>query len=144
MKYRCAHCDAPLVPFELKATFQSSNKPIEENIHWIKQLLSQCYVAGTTEAYLSRLEIVGNWKSIFGKKEEKDLPENKKPTLSAYKLTFTQDELDRNWAWMQDRRDKFVKILVTKELLPKIEAIPSGQDWECGWCRFRGKECSQS
>ena len=130
-------------PWELKATFQSSSRPIEENIHWVRQIMAQCYITGTTEAYLSRLEIMGNWKSI-GKKEEKNLPENRKPTLSAYKLTFTQDELDRNWTWMQDRRDKFVKILVTRELLPKIEAIPSGQSWECGWCRFREKECSQS
>jgi len=128
------------VPWELKCTFQSSSKAIEENPHWVRQLMAQCYVQRSLVAYLSRLELMGNWKSIFGKKEEKQLPENEKPTLHAYKLTFTQDELDRNWAWLRERKELYLRIIETGELLPKAIALPSGQDWECLYCKFTA-EC---
>ena len=128
------------VPWELKATFQSSNKPIAENVHWIRQIMAQCYVTGSTIAYLSRLEIMGNWKSIFGKKEEKSLPENRKPTLSAHRLEFTQHELDANWLWLKCRRALYEAVLETGKLVPKINAIPSGQEWECSWCAYK-EEC---
>lgn len=140
---KCSGCGGNRVPLELKATFQSSNKPIEDNQHWVRQIMAQCYVTGTTAAYLTRLEIMGNWRSIFGKKEEKALPENRKPTLSAYKLTFSQVEVDRNWEWLKDRRDKYLKILDTKKLLSMGIAIPPSQDWECGFCDYKGNECSQ-
>jgi len=138
------------VPWELKASFQSSERPIEENQHHIRQVMAQCYITGTTEAYLSRLEIMGDWKSIFKVKGYKDLTAedkmaydlaHRKPTLHAFKLTFTPDELARNWAWLCDRRDKFQHILDTSKLLPKVEAIPSGQEFECGYCPYKGKEC---
>lgn len=129
------------LPWELKATFQSSQRPIEDNAHWIRQIMAQCYVTGTATANLSRLEIMGNWKSVFGKREEKDLPENQKPTLSAYRLEFSQEEIDRNWQWLQVRRDMFNIILSTNELFPKIHAIPSGQEWECKFCPYQGGFC---
>ena len=132
------------MPWELKASFQSSTRPIEENLAWIKQIMAQCYVTGGTTARLTRLEIMGNWKSVFGKKEEKELPENRKPTLSAWRLDFTQDELDKNWAWLKDRRDKFQEILKTGILLPKIVAIPSGQEWECERCNYKGNLCKEN
>lgn len=135
------HIERKGSPWELKATFQSSERPIAENVHWIRQIMGQCYVTKSTTAYLTRMEIMGNWKSIFGKKEEKSLPENRKPTLSAYRLEFSQDELERNWLWLLGRRDKFLAILESGQLLPKIEAIPSGQDWECSRCSYAGKEC---
>ena len=132
-------CDAVkgIVPWELKCTFQSSAKPIEDNPHWIRQIMAQCYVQKTPVAYLSRLELVGNWKSIFGKKEEKNMPENEKPTLHAFRLEFTQDELDRNWAWLRERKELFLQVIETGTLLPKAIALPSGQAWECDWCKFK-------
>lgn len=129
------------IPWELKATYQSSNKPIIENLHWVRQICSQCYVTGTTTAKLSRLEICGNWKSIFGKKEEKNLPENSKPTLSAWELVFTQEEVDRNWEWMKQRRDQYLEIQRTGVLLPRSIAVAEGQAWECGFCVYDGGEC---
>ena len=131
-------------PWELKATYQSSNRPIEENLHWIRQIMAQCKVTGTTVARLSRLEIMGDWKWVFGKKEEK--AESKHPTLHAYKLEFTQDEIDRNWEWMLERKRLFEAILNggfedRRVLLPKIIALASGQDWECSFCSWRGNEC---
>jgi len=135
----CPNCkkDITPIPYELKATFQSSSRDIEENGHWIKQIMAQCYVQGSLIAYLTRLEIMGNWKSIFGKKDEKALPENKKPTLTAYHFEFTQGELDRNWAWLKERRDLFQQLLNGAALLPKVVALPSGQAWECDWCKYK-------
>jgi len=131
-----------LIPFELKCTYQGSNKAIEENPQWLKQIMAQCHVMGTTVAYLSRFELMGNWKSVFGKKEEKNLPENARPTLHAYRLEFTPEELERNWQWLRERKELFEHILETGDLLPKAVAVPSGQSYECGWCKFKGVECT--
>ena len=136
-------------PWELKCTYQSSSRPIEESVHWIKQIMAQCYVTGTTTAYLSRLEIMGNWKSVFKPKGFKDWSEedkflyeeeNQKPTLHAYRLEFTQDELDRFWIWLRERRDLFKVLVEDGVLLPKAVALASGMNWECSFCSYRA-EC---
>ena len=133
-------------PWELKATFQSSGKPIEENDSWVAQIKAQCYVQKVTTAYLSRLEIMGNWKSIFGKKEEKGLPENQKPTLHAYRLEFTQEELEDNWNWLVSRAELFKDLLkrrgedTSEPLFPPPLSLPIGHEWECGFCEYK-KEC---
>lgn len=126
-------------PWECKASFKSSERGIEDEDSWLSQIMAQCYVSGTTEAYLTRMELAGNWKSIFGKKEEKSLPENQKPSLSAWKLEFTQEELDDNWVWLQRRATLFGGLLgqtdLTKiQLLPKPNALPANHDWECTFC----------
>ena len=130
-------------PWELKATFQSSSRAISDNMFWLRQIMAQCHVMSCTEARLSRLEIMGNWKSIFGSKEEKalNLPENQRPTLSAYKLTFTKAELERNWKWMLERKRLFEKVLETGKLYPPRMALPDGQEFECQYCSYKGKEC---
>lgn len=128
------------VPWELKATYQSAGKAIEENIHWLRQIMSQCYVTGTTAAYLSRFEIMGDWKWVFGKKEEKAVA--KRPTLHCFRLEFSKAELAHFWqGFMIPRRGLYVQILETGKLLPPAIALASGQEWECGWCAYRGKEC---
>lgn len=127
------------VPWELKATYQSSTRPIEENIHWIRQIMAQCYVTHTTSACLSRLEIMGDWKFVFGKKEEKATA--KRPTLHAYKLEFTLLELDKFWQWMKERKVLYEEILRTSVLMPKIVALASGMPWECSFCSYQ-EECN--
>ena len=120
------------VPWELKATFQSNTRPIEENLHFVRQVMNQCYVTGTTEAYLSRLEIMGNWKWVYRPKDPvklqalvdqfgKDWADH--PTLTAVKLEFTQEELDRHWKWMCSRKQQYEEILKTKALLPKLQVL---------------------
>jgi hypothetical protein len=132
------------IPWELKATFTNSTKSVEENLPWLRQIMAQCYITGKTTAKLSRLEIMGNWKSIFGKKEEKDLPDNRKPTLSTWRLEFTVDELCRNWEWLLSRKRQFEEILSTGKLLPMAVAVPSGQQYECERCVYRGNSCTIS
>lgn len=136
-------------PWELKCTYASSIKAIEEMIHWIRQIMAQCYVTGRTIAYLSRLEIMGNWKWVYRPSKPEtvaklveEFGENwaEHPTLSAWRLEFTQEELDRNWEWMKERRDKFEEILRTGKLLPPAVALASGMEWECDYCRYK-EEC---
>lgn len=141
-------CDAleGSIPFELKCSYQSSNKNIEENTAWLKQIQAQCYVQDSLIAYLSRFELMGDWKGIFKPKEYKTYtPEEKatyakehpRPTLHAYRLEFTKEEIERNWAWLRQRRELFLQVIETGELLPKVQALPSGQGWECDWCKFK-------
>jgi hypothetical protein len=126
------------IPWELKATFKSSTKVIEEEDSWLAQIKAQCYTMDVLEAYLSRVEIMGNWKSIFGKKEEKDFPENRKPTLSVFKLIFTKEELEDNWNWLLSRKKLYLKLLAdfkkNNVLLPAALSLPINHAWECGYC----------
>jgi len=130
------------VPWELKASYQSSERPIEDNIAWLRQIMAQCYTTGTTEAYLSRFEIMGNWRSIFGKKDEKKLPENRKPTLGAYRLTFTKKELSTNWEWLLRRKKLFVDILQDGKPRPRPLVLGDGT-YECQYCQFKGNLCPE-
>ncbi len=114
-------------PWELKCSFQSNAKPVQENTAWVHQILAQCYVKKDTIAWLSRFELMGDWK-------------HEKPTLSAWRFEFTQEELDDNWEWAKSRRDLFEEILETKKLLPANLALPVGQTWECKYCKPEYKE----
>lgn len=138
-------------PWELKCTYQSSTKPIEDNPHWIRQIMAQCYVTGKTTAYLSRLEIMGNWKWVYRpSKADKiqalveEFGENwdEHPQLHVYRLEFSQPELERNWGILQERRAAFIKILETQVLLPKAQALAPGGAFECDYCKYKGVECS--
>ena len=124
-------------PWEVKATYTSSARDVNDNVAWIRQIKAQCYTTGTDHAYLSRCEVMGDWK--FPKKGSSESP--KRPTLSTYKLVFTPDELCKHWEWLKHRRDQFQQILDSQALLPKIEAVPSGQYWECGMCAYNNNPC---
>ena len=124
-------CGSCLIPFELKASYQSSNRPIEDNIAWIRQVMSQCYVIGTSEARLSRFCLMGNWK----------IKEGERPTLQTVKLEFTPEELDRHWAWMRARKKLFEQVLADGKLLPKAISLPTGMTYLCNWCSY-GERCT--
>uniref|UniRef100_A0A6H1ZJM7 PD-(D/E)XK nuclease superfamily protein n=1 Tax=viral metagenome TaxID=1070528 RepID=A0A6H1ZJM7_9ZZZZ len=139
------------VPWELKATYMSNTKPIEESLHFVRQIMNQCYVTGTTEAYISRLEIMGNWKWVYRPKDPVKLQAlvdqfgedwAKHPTLTAVKFEFTQDELDHHWQWMQKRKQQYEGVIRTNVLLPKAQALASGMDFECGFCEYK-EQCEQ-
>jgi len=141
-------CDAVIetCPWELKASYQSSNKDISENLAWVRQIMAQCYVLESTTAYLSRLEIMGDWKSVFKPKdyklwnaEEKLVfdKEHSKPALHAYKLEFTREELDKNWEWLKERRDMFQELLDGAPLFPRLAALAPGMAWLCGYCKYK-------
>lgn len=124
-------CGAELIPYELKTTYMSSNRPIEGSTAWVRQIMAECYVTGSTVAYLTRFCIMGNWK----------IAEGNRPTLQAYRLEFTQDELERNWQWFLERKEDFLRIIESGELLPRAVALPRGEDYECKYCHYDEKEC---
>lgn len=139
-----------MMPWELKATYQSNTKAIEENVPWLRQIMAQCYVTGTTEAKLSRFCLMGNWKWVYRPSKPEKIAELVKefgenwadhPTLEAYSLQFTQAELDKMWQWFLERKQLFQQILSSGKPLPRALALPSGQEWECEYCKYL-KECN--
>ena len=122
-------CGGKSVPLEFKATYQSSNRPIEDNLSYIRQVMSQCYVTNTTEAYISRLCLMGDWK----------IKEGNRPILDAFHFTFKPEELNRWWAVMLERRDLFLGILETGNLLPLGVALLPGQEYECNFCPYKDR-----
>ena len=139
-------------PWELKATYQSSTRDIHENIHWIRQVMGYCCAINSTTAKLTRLSIMGDWKWVFKPKGFKDWSEEEqetfklahsRPTLQAWKLEFTQEELDKFWEWMKARRDAYEDILKTGRLVPSVCALASGQEWECKFCNYQ-EECNHT
>ena len=137
-------------PWELKATYMSSEKPIIENLHWLRQLMAQCKVTGATTAYLSRLGIMGDWKWVFKPKGFKDWDEEQKqqfnsehshPILDAHRIEFTQGEVDQNWEWLKERKQLFETVVSTGVLLSRQLCLPSGMEFLCGRCHYKPKEC---
>uniref|UniRef100_A0A6M3JY41 PD-(D/E)XK nuclease superfamily protein n=1 Tax=viral metagenome TaxID=1070528 RepID=A0A6M3JY41_9ZZZZ len=130
----CPNCakDIQPIPFELKATYSSSKRPIEDNISWVKQVMSECVVTGTTQAKLSRLCLMGDWVIKNGER----------PTLQAVDMQFTQEELDRHWAWMKERKVLFEQVLADGKLLPKAISLPAGMTYLCNWCSY-GERCHE-
>uniref|UniRef100_A0A6M3K602 PD-(D/E)XK nuclease superfamily protein n=1 Tax=viral metagenome TaxID=1070528 RepID=A0A6M3K602_9ZZZZ len=140
------------LPWELKATFTSSSKPIEENVAWLRQIMAECYVRNTTQAKLTRFCLMGNWLWVWnGRAKPAKLAELVKehgenwddhPVLQAYNLEFTEEEIARNWRWLLERRTLFLQVIESGKALPKAVSIPSGQEYECKWCAYT-KECEE-
>ena len=140
MKCKCPKCGVEGVPFELKDTDASSAKDPLESVHYVRQLMNQCKVTGTTTARLSRLHNMGNWKWVYRPKDPVKIQAlidefgqdwAAHPTLDVYRFEFTQDEIDANWGQMQQRRDLLLELQRTGKLLPKVVALMSGMAWEC-------------
>lgn len=121
-------------PWELKATYMSSARDVTAMRAWLRQIMAQCYVSGKTAAFLSRFEIMGDWK----------IKENNRPTLSAWRLEFTPEELQVNWEWFLARKAKYEEILQTGKLLAPIYALPDSEEdaYECKDCPYQGAECA--
>lgn len=149
----CVDGDATTpIPWELKATYASSNKPVEENVAWLRQIAAQCKVTGTTEAILTRLCTMGNWTWVWNRDPkpaklqqlEEEYGEHwaDHPTLQAYHIRFTPEEIRDIWAWYLGRRALFVRVLQTGIPLPKAIALPRGQEYECERCKYK-LECER-
>uniref|UniRef100_A0A6M3L6G4 PD-(D/E)XK endonuclease-like domain-containing protein n=1 Tax=viral metagenome TaxID=1070528 RepID=A0A6M3L6G4_9ZZZZ len=143
---KCPKCGAEGIPFELKDTDMSSTKPVTDSPHFLRQIMCQCKVTGTTSAILSRLHNQGNRKWLYRPKDPVKIQAlvdeygedwAAHPTLEVYKVEFTQAEIDENWKQMVARRDLYSKIHGTGKLLPKPLALMSGSEWECGWCPYQ-------
>jgi hypothetical protein len=109
-------------PHEFKTTRYSSNKSIEEMIHYVEQVASYALGRGTNHAQLSVIFINGSYnKGGTGMK----------PTIKTFDLDFTDQEL-REWRLEQTRR-------AVQLLSPDPPELPCHRTWECGYCPFNQK-----
>jgi hypothetical protein len=71
---------------EYKCTARSCNNDPAENTGWMMQVKAYCRVMGFRHAVMRVLYLNGDYRS------------NRDPTPKTYLLTFTDTELDENWA----------------------------------------------
>jgi CRISPR/Cas system-associated exonuclease Cas4 (RecB family) len=104
---------------EIKITWMSSNRPVEDMTQWIKQIKAYAYMAGVTEYDLVVLHIMGNWKFPV------------QPGMKVYTLKFTEEELKENWNSMLIKL-KIIDEAVKTHVLPLLDP----EDWECDRCSY--------
>ena len=101
---------------ELKTTRMAPNKfPEGMPVKWLQQILSYCKTQNTTKAKLVVLHII-------------------QAELIAWDLEFTQEEVDRNWEWVQDRKKEWYFAEESGEA-PK--EFTFNEDWECRDCNYK-------
>ena len=54
--------------------------------------------------------------------------------IIAWELEFTQEEVDEQWAWFQERKDAYNQA-VAEDVAP--EAFKWNEDWECKGCSYK-------
>lgn len=81
---------------EIKATYKSLNtvKDIHKQFMWLAQIKAYCKGAKTRYAKLHVLFLCGDYKMPI------------KPQLLCWDISFTQEEIDKNWELMVDYRDQ--------------------------------------
>ena len=70
---------------ELKCTWRSSRRSPTEDWSWMVQIKSYCKMIGTTVTIMRVLYLMGDYKGSG-------------PQYKVFRIEFTQDELDQNWA----------------------------------------------
>jgi len=126
------------LPWEVKMTYMSSGK--EPSDGWIKQMMAYCKALGVLEYGLVRYSLMGDWSWVYKRKDRAINDEH--PVLVCQRFTFTQEEIDENWAWLQDRKEVLLTAL-DSDMLPSmlIPDFMSGDSrWQCEKCLYR-KEC---
>lgn len=109
-------------PHEFKTTRYSSNKPIEEMIHYVEQVASYALGLGVDHGQLSIIFINGAYNRGGS---------GMKPTIKTLDLTFSEPEMD-NWYLELGRR-------VAALLQPTPPPLPCHRTWECQYCPFSSK-----
>lgn len=102
---------------EVKST-RANPKRIEGgdwNERWMRQIKSYLKGVGETHADFAIVYII-------------------QAQLDAYRLTFSQFEIDTHWEWMKVRRDVWVKAKADKKS-PK--AFHWNEKWECDECPYK-------
>jgi CRISPR/Cas system-associated exonuclease Cas4 (RecB family) len=110
-------------PHEFKTTRYSSNKSIEEMIHYVEQVATYALGLDMTHAQLSIIFINGSYnKGGTGMK----------PTIKTLDLDFTEAEMAA-WYLELDRR-------IDALLQPTPPPLPCHRTWECQYCPFSWKK----
>lgn len=109
-------------PEEFKTTRYSSNKPIEEMIHYVEQVAAYCLGLRTDHGRLSIIFINGAYNKNGS---------GMKPTIRTLDLEFSEAELDA-WGYELGRR-------AGQLLAPTPPPLPCHRAWECSYCPFNQK-----
>lgn len=90
---------------------------------WRKQILAYLHCNGATEGTLAVLHLMGNYAPPF-------------PTLRAYHIEATAEEVETNWKWLLHRKAAYMAFMESDTLPePGVWCM----DWECGYgpCRYK-------
>lgn len=89
--------------------------------HWQKQVLAYFKALGITQGHFVMLHVTGDYKPPF-------------PDIRAYKVITTQEEIDANWTWIQQRAISYLKAVKEREPPTPFEW---NEDWECRECPWK-------
>ena len=99
---------------ELKSTRAKQRTPDEFPGKWLQQHMSYCKTQGVT---------MGDFAVIY------PIP----PELICWTVSYTQNEIDANWLWVQERKAIWDKAQQDKEVPTPFKY---NEDWECVSCEF--------
>jgi hypothetical protein len=115
--------------WEVKTTYLSSKKDIEEQTAYTRQMMAYCKINNVTEFGLIVLHINGDWSWVWKKK--KGEIDDRKPIMNTYKFTFTQDEIDENWSSAKLKRD-----WLERAIKAGVPPLAVRETWECKYCKW--------
>lgn len=101
---------------ELKTTRLAPTKfPEGTPIKWLQQIMAYCKTQGRTKAKLVVLHII-------------------QAEIIAWDLEFDQREIDKNWAWLQERKQVWYQ---SEESGDAPTEFAYNEDWECKDCVYK-------
>ena len=109
---------------ELKTTRMSAKKHWEPDhipMTWLDYMMGGCYMRNTSRYDLIILYLMGNYAPPF-------------PEIYCDTFEFSQEELDENWAKLQEHRTVLDAALAGQY---PPEPFKNCYDWECKYCRYK-------
>ena len=111
---------------EFKSTRIKLNDDIETGPKvsdtWLRQVLSYFKAVGITQGHFVMFHVMGNYNPPF-------------PDLRAYAIEATQEEIDDNWTWIQQRAVSY--LTAVKNQQPPTP-FTFNESWECKECPWYG------
>lgn len=106
-------------PADLKTTRMSPNgRKGEDGFQfpngWVKQFAAYCKALGVLAFGVVVVHLI-------------------QPEIAAWRITFTQEELDSHWGWLIDRSNQLESMLAADNPAP----FETNEDWECDGCRYK-------
>ena len=99
---------------ELKSTRSKQRAPDDFPGKWLQQHMGYCKTQGITD---------GSFAVIY------PIP----PELVCWTVSYTQQEIDENWGWIQERKVIWDKAQQDKEVPTPFKY---NEEWECKDCEF--------
>lgn len=132
----CDWVDPDGNPWEVKATYASAARNVQDNQHYFDQLGAYCHMMGKTRAYLAVFYINGYYDFQRKKPREGAVP-GERAVLKVFEVTWTKEELEELWDELTDRADMLASAFHWKDL-----PIQMHYTWECDYCPlFKQGDC---